>query len=167
MMKKKTLVIDSSYMAKGIITTERAFVISYKGNADIVAEYDESFGLVNPLLEIKKPSIIKVRSYINTPFNKVAMTRENVFRRDDYECVYCGNSERSKLTIDHVIPQSKGGKNVWDNVVTACRSCNLQKADLSLKDFGKEIDKPTRPHYLMLMQQVREMPKEWKPYLFL
>ena len=166
-MYDKTLVIDTSYVARSIVSVERGFVISFKGNADIISEYDESFKLVNPYLDIKKPSVIKVHSYINVPFHKVALTRDNVFRRDDFTCVYCGDRNRGTLTLDHVIPQSKGGGNDWDNLVTACRSCNLQKADLSLEKFGKEIPKPTRPHYLMLMQQVREIPEDWKPYLFL
>jgi len=60
MINRKSLVLDSSYVARSIISTERAFVISYKGNADIVHTYEESFGLVNPNLYIKKPSIIKI-----------------------------------------------------------------------------------------------------------
>lgn len=168
-MKKheKTLVIDSSYVARSIISTERAFVISYKGNADIISEYPETFGVVNPNLEIFKPSIIRVFTYVKLNFQKVPLTRENVFKRDDYECVYCGNSHRRNLTIDHVVPQSKGGPNTWDNLVTACKSCNNEKADLTLKEYGKKIPKPQRPHYLMLLKKVHYLPEEWKPYLLL
>jgi 5-methylcytosine-specific restriction endonuclease McrA len=164
---KKTLVLDSTYLARSIITTDRAFVITYKGNADVVENYDESFKVVNPMLDIKKPSIIRVFSYVKTKYNKVALTRENVFRRDNHECVYCGSDNKRDLTLDHVIPQSKGGENSWENLVTACKKCNSQKADLSLAEFGKEIPKPYRPHYLMLMRQMEEIPDEWKPYLFL
>jgi hypothetical protein len=165
---KKTLVLDSTYHARSIATTDRAFVITYKGNAQIVAEYDESFRTVNPLLDFKKPSIIRVFRYVKTPLHaKVTLTRENVFKRDNYECVYCGHSLRRDLTLDHVIPQSKGGENTWENLVTACKRCNSQKADLSLEEFGKEIPRPYRPHYLMLMRQVENVPEEWKPYLFL
>jgi hypothetical protein len=67
----KTLVLDSSYMPRSIINTERAFVISYKGNADIIAEHPESFKLVNPELDIKKPSIIRVFKYVNQGIQKV------------------------------------------------------------------------------------------------
>jgi len=168
-MKKyeKTLVVDSSYVARSIISTERAFVISYKGNADIISEYPETFGVVNPNLEIFKPSIIRVFTYVKLNFQKVPLTRENVFKRDDYECVYCGDSHRRDLTIDHVVPQSKGGPNTWDNLVTACKRCNNEKADLTLKEYGKEIPKPQRPHYLMLLKKVHHLPEEWKPYLLL
>ena len=162
----KTLVLDSSFIPRSIINTERAFVISYKGNADIIAEHPESFKLINPELDIKKPSIIRVFKYVNQPIQKVPLNRENVYRRDGYACVYCGCDNRKTLTLDHVIPQSKGGKDSWDNLVTACRRCNSEKSNLTLEEYGKEIPQPRRPHYLMLMRQVYHIPKEWEDYLF-
>tara|TARA_B110000046_G_scaffold154358_1_gene164269 strand:+ start:2510 stop:3019 length:510 start_codon:yes stop_codon:yes gene_type:complete len=163
----KTLVIDTSYIARSIITTERAFVISYKGNADVVTEYPETFGVVNPELTILKPSIIKVHTYVKMNFYKVPLTRENIFKRDGYVCVYCGNDKRKNLTIDHVVPQSKGGPNTWDNLVSACKRCNNQKASLTLEEYGKPIPKPQRPHYLMLLKKTLFIPDEWKPYLLM
>jgi len=153
-------------MARSIINTDRAFVITYKGNADIVEEHPESFKLVNPELDIKKPSIIRVYKYVNQVIQKVPLSRENVYRRDNFECVYCGDYNRKTLTLDHVVPQSKGGKDTWDNLVTACRKCNSEKSNLTLEEYGKEIPQPRRPHYLMLMKQVHYIPKEWEPYLF-
>jgi len=90
-------------MARSIISTERAFVISYKGNADVINEHPESFKLVNPELDIKKPSIIRVFKYVNQVIQKVPLSRENVYRRDNFECVYCGDNNRKTLTLDHVI----------------------------------------------------------------
>lgn len=162
---QKTLVVDSSFIARSIISTERAFVISYKGNAEVVAEHPETFNLVNPELTIYKPSIIRVFKYVKQTMHKVPLTRENIYRRDNYECVYCGCSTQKLLTLDHVIPQSKGGKNTWDNLVTACKACNSEKADLTLAEYGKEIPEPKRPHYLMLLRAVHEIPKEWEPFL--
>jgi len=162
----KALVLDSSYMARSIISTERAFVIFYKGNAQIIAEHDESFGLVNKDIDIKKPSIIKVETYVDV-HNKVSLNRENIYKRDNFECVYCGCSDKRTLTLDHVIPQSKGGPNTWDNLVTACKPCNGEKADLSLAEYGKDIPQPKRPHYLMLMKKVEyDIPEEWKDFLY-
>ena len=160
---RKTLVVDSSFIARSVISAERAFVIYYKGNAEIIADHPESFGLVNKDLDIKRPSIIRVYKYVNT-YKNVSLTRENVFKRDNHECVYCGSCKN--LTIDHVIPQSKGGKDSWDNLVTACRSCNAEKADLTLEEYGKEIPQPKKPHYLMLMRQMDDIPEEWKKFLF-
>jgi 5-methylcytosine-specific restriction endonuclease McrA len=162
---QKTLVVDSSFIARSIISTERAFVISYKGNAEVIAEHPETFNLVNPELTIHKPSIIRVFKYVKQNMHKVPLTRENIYRRDNFECVYCGCSTQKLLTLDHVIPQSKGGKNTWDNLVTACKPCNSEKADLTLEEYGKEIPEPKRPHYLMLLRAVHEIPKEWEPFL--
>jgi hypothetical protein len=93
-------------MARSIITTERAFVISYKGNAEVLEEHPESFGLVNPNLDIGKPSIIRVPKYIKQEFHKVPLTRENIYRRDNYECVYCPpgvDHNKNDLTILGII----------------------------------------------------------------
>ena len=79
---------------------------------------------------------------------------------------YSGEDSKYLLTLDHVIPQSKGGPNTWNNLVTACKSCNGEKADLSLEEYGKEIPQPKRPHYLMLMKKLDYIPEEWKPYMF-
>jgi len=160
---RKTLVVDSSFIVRSVISAERAFVIHYKGNAEIIADHPESFGLVNKDLDIKRPSIIRVYKYVNT-YKNVSLTRENVFKRDNHECVYCGSCKN--LTIDHVIPQSKGGKDSWDNLVTACRSCNAEKADLTLEEYGKEIPQPKKRHYLMLMRQMDDIPSEWEKFLF-
>lgn len=164
---RKTLVVDSSFTARAIISSERAFVISYKGNAEVIFEHPESFGLVNPKLDIKKPSIIRVFKYVKQEYHKVPYSRENIYKRDNYECVYCGCSNIKTLTLDHVIPQSKGGKNTFENVVTACRKCNGEKADLSLEEYGKEIPQPQRPHYLMLLRSVDHVPVEWEKFLLL
>lgn len=163
---QKALVVDASFIARSVISTERAFVISYKGNAEVIAEHPETFNLVNPELIIYKPSIIRVFTYVKQNIQKVPLTRENVYRRDNYECVYCGCSNQRTLTLDHVIPQSKGGKDSWDNLVTACKSCNSEKADLTLEEYGKEIPEPKRPHYLMLMKSMTHIPKEWETFLF-
>ena len=163
----KALVIDVSLMPRSIITTERAFVIKYKGNADIVAEHPQRFGLVNKDLIIMKPSIIKVHSYVNVDFQDVALTRENIFKRDDYSCVYCGMSKKRFLTLDHVHPKSKGGKNTWSNLVTACLSCNQEKDNLSIVEWGREHPQPKRPHYLMLLRKTTYIPKEWRKYLLI
>jgi len=154
-------------MPRSIITSQRAYVIVYKGNATVVEDHDCLFKLCNPLTKIYKPSVIRVPKYVNTHHHKVPLTRENIFKRDNYECVYCGVHDTKLLTIDHVIPQSKGGENTWDNLVAACKKCNSEKADLSLAEFGKDIPIPKRPHYLMLLKTLDYIPPEWKKYLFI
>lgn len=167
MIETKTLVLDSSHMARSIIDSMRGFSIIYKGNAEVIDEHNINFKLVNPDLKIKKPSIIKVNKYVNQKFHKVPFSRENVYKRDNFSCVYCGCINKKTLTLDHVFPTSKGGQNTFENVVTACRKCNGEKADLTLEEYGKEIPQPRRPHFLMLLKGVEKVPETWKKYLFL
>ena len=162
---KKTLVLDSSYIPRSIVSSSRAFVIVYKGNAEVVEEHPVHFKLVDEDLKINKPSIIRIPKYVKTDKHKVPLNKSNVMRRDGHTCVYCGASKRQDLTIDHVIPQSKGGKNTWNNLVTACFKCNNKKGSLDLDEFGIEINKPIRPHYLMLMKTLNHIYDAWRPYL--
>ena len=163
---KKCLVLDQSYTPRSIISSERAFVIYFKGNADIVHSHDEVFKLVNPDLLIRKPSIIRVPTYIRQGYHKVPLTRENIFKRDGYKCVYCGEYHKNAMSLDHVIPKSKGGKDTFENLVTCCMPCNCEKDDLTIEEWGKEHPNPKKPHYLMLMKTTKVIYDEWKPYLF-
>lgn len=161
----KSLVVDSSYMPRSIISVERAFVIYYKGNAEIVNNYPTHFNTANPEVIYPKPSIIRVFRFVNVKYENVPLTRKNIFKRDNYECVYCGDDNRKALTLDHVVPKSKGGKDRWSNLVTCCYDCNQEKADLTLEEWGKEEPRAYRPHYLLLMKKVNYIPKEWNDYL--
>lgn len=163
----KTLVLDSSYMPRSIVSSARAFVIVYKGNAEVIENHPVHFKMVDEDLKINKPSIIRIPRYVKHAKHNIPPSRQNVFKRDGYQCVYCGNRDKRKLTIDHVVPQSKGGKNTWDNLVTACLKCNHSKADLSLKEFGVQIDLPRKPHYIMLLKQLNYIYEAWKPYLWI
>ncbi len=165
----KTLVLNSSYMATHIIDSKRAFVVFYKGNAEILDYHpNEFFVTPNSTNTYQKPSVIRVNKWIKMDYTKVPLTRENIFKRDNHSCVYCGESKRQLLTLDHVYPRSKGGKDSWDNLVTACKSCNGEKGDLLIEEWGKEDPKPIRPHHILLVQKNQiNIPDEWKPYLFL
>ena len=167
-MKKNLLclVLDSAYMPRSILTTERGFTVVYKGNAEVVENYEEYFKTVNLDTTYKKPSIIKLNRYLNLEYKDVPLSKQNVFKRDEFKCVYCGKADIRLLTIDHVIPTSKGGKNKWDNVVTACKRCNNEKSDLDIEEWGRPNPKPFRPHYLMMIKKVKhKLPESWKKYL--
>jgi len=163
----RTLVLDSSYMPRGVINSMRAFIVIYKGNATVLENHPCNFKLYNPELIIPKPSVIQVPKYVRGPNHNVSLGRDNIFKRDGYKCVYCGSTNKRDLTLDHVIPQTNGGENSWKNLVTACKKCNGDKGDLSLEEWGKSIPPPKKPHYLMLLKSVNYMPEEWKKYLFM
>jgi hypothetical protein len=163
----KTLVLDSSYIPRSVISSSRAFVISLNGNCEIIHSHPESFQLVNKELIIKKPSIIRIPKYINIQFHNVPLSKANIYRRDGYKCVYCGHNKKQDLTIDHVIPKCKGGKNTWENMVSACKRCNNNKDSQSLEEFGVKIEKPKKPHYLMLLKNLSFIHEEWEDYLLI
>ena len=115
------------------------------------------------------PLIVKLKSYIYLERRKIALTRKNIFKRDSYKCQYCGKTNLI-LTIDHVIPKNKGGNDTWENLVSACKKCNLNKGNTLLKDTDMFlIKKPKKPHYLIYMQDyvVNKEYKSWKPYLYM
>ena len=82
------------------------------------------------------PSVIALKDYI-IPQSKPSFTRFNVFLRDKFSCQYCGSAD--ELTFDHLLPRSKGGETNWDNVVTACSSCNVKKGGKLLKSSGMKL----------------------------
>ena len=107
----------------------------------IVSYYDRQ--IRSPSFSMKLPSVIALKSYIR-PQSNPNFTRFNVFLRDKFSCQYCGS--KKELTFDHLLPRSKGGKTDWDNVVTACSSCNVKKGGRLLKKSGMSLNQmPYQP----------------------
>lgn len=116
------------------------------------------------------PAVIKLKKYIHIRGGHgVRLTRQNVFLRDGHQCQYCLNKFSKKhLTLDHVHPVSKGGKHVWNNVVTACNKCNNLKGCKSLIEFGKApLKKPIEPDWLPNsdIHLHQNIPEAWRQYL--
>ncbi len=89
---------------------------------DILDEYERT--VRSPSFEMRLPSVVCLKRYVRRS-RRPAFTRFNVFLRDRFRCQYCGAT--GELTFDHLVPRSRGGRTTWDNVVTACASCNLKK----------------------------------------
>ncbi|ELR70100.1 HNH endonuclease family protein [Fulvivirga imtechensis AK7] len=111
------------------------------------------------------PSVIRLTRYVNIPYKGVALTRLNVFKRDNFSCQYCGTDR--DLTLDHVLPRSRGGRSLWNNLVTACKRCNARKGDNTPDEAGTPLRiKPFRPNYVMFLRDFSGFHcDEWKPYL--
>ena len=91
--------------------------------------------------------IIRLLKYINYRSGGIRVNRHRVFKRDNNECVYCGS--KKELTIDHVLPRSKGGKNTWDNLVTCCSKCNLKKGNKTPEEARMPLKKrPSEPNFV-------------------
>lgn len=122
---QSVLVLNFDYSPLNITSLNRGFVLINSGKAEIIKSGD------NPIRTITKtyvrPLIIRLLKYINYRSGGIKVNRRRVFQRDSNQCVYCGSNK--KLTIDHVLPRSRGGKNTWDNLVTCCHRCNLKKGN--------------------------------------
>ena len=119
----KVLVLNASYEPLNICNWRRAVVLILKGKAEQIEHNGKIIYASFPL-----PTVIRLRSYVKIPYKEISLSRRNVLHRDGYTCQYCGD-RRHDLTIDHVIPRSKGGMDTWDNVVAACLKCNVRKGD--------------------------------------
>ncbi len=111
------------------------------------------------------PSVIRLNRYVNAPYKGVNLTRQNIFKRDNFECQYCGT--KRDLTIDHVIPRAKGGKDSWTNLVTACKRCNAKKGDYTPEEANMLLKhKPVKPSYaIFLKDYANGHANEWEEYL--
>jgi len=118
------LVLNMDYSPINVTSLKKGFKLVFKGKAEIVNE-SEGEPIITDKKNYNRPTVIRLLRYVVTPFRKVNLNRQNVFRRDDYKCVYCRSEEN--LTIDHLIPKYRGGNNNWDNLVTCCGDCNVKK----------------------------------------
>ena len=114
------------------------------------------------------PSVIRIASYVRVPHKKIDLSRKNILRRDGLRCQYCGNAT-TPLTVDHVIPRSRGGGDSWENLTTACVLCNNRKGSRTPEEAKMRLlSLPKRPnHVLFLKQYMGKVDDNWKPYLFM
>ena len=160
------LKLDSSFKPVEVISWQEAVLLTWLKKA-WAAEYTDNW--VNSAKEtFQIPSVIVLFRYIDEKFFEVPCVRRNIFLRDDYQCQYCSKHfKENELTIDHVIPCSKGGKTKWNNVVAACRGCNQKKGSYMPENAPvKLIRRPVAPSYrTMIKKRVGDANKKWKEYL--
>jgi 5-methylcytosine-specific restriction endonuclease McrA len=126
----------------------------------------------SPSLRMKLPSVIALKEYIPAA-RRPAFTRFNVFLRDRFECQYCAEQAPAPdLTFDHVVPRSRGGRTTWENVVTACATCNLRKGNRLPKECHMHPrSRPRQPTTFELQENGRGFPpnylhESWRDYLY-
>ncbi len=165
-LSKKVLLLNSSYEPISIINSKKAIIMLMLNKVDYIEKSNKI--IKSEKLKVLLPIIVKLKSFVYLKKRKIALTRQNIFKRDHYMCQYCGKKTKD-LTIDHVIPKIKGGVDSWENLVSACVKCNLSKADNYIKDINMPLlNKPKKPHFLIYMQGcVNNEYKSWKPYLYM
>ena len=113
------------------------------------------------------PSIIRLNDFIKLPYKKIILTRRNILKRDGHKCAYCGRADLP-LTVDHIIPKSKGGDDSWENLVAACLPCNNKKGDRSPEEANLKLKiRPYAPNHIMFIKSsIGRLEDNWKPFLF-
>jgi CRISPR/Cas system Type II protein with McrA/HNH and RuvC-like nuclease domain len=136
------LVLNSDYSPLNITSLQRGFVLVDKGKAEIVKKGEKD--IVTTIGNFVRPVIIRLLDYIRYRPTNLKVNRKRIFKRDKSTCQYCGSKKH--LTIDHVMPRSRGGENTWANLVTCCSRCNVYKGNRTPKEANmKLINKPYEP----------------------
>ncbi len=161
----EVLVLNASYEPLNITSWRRAIVMMLKGKAESL-EQDSSHLIRH---NIMLPTVIRLRQFVQVPFRELPLTRKNILQRDNNCCQYCGLSGE-KLSIDHVIPRSRGGNDSWENVVAACLPCNLIKGNRTPTEANMPLTKtPRRPISHLTFEAARQIHsgrhKEWGKYI--
>jgi len=165
--KTKVLVLNASYEPLSICDARNAVLLLFCGKAMMVASHPE-YRIRTVTESYPLPSIVRLTVYVRVEYRSAVLNRQNLFRRDDFTCQYCGRTDVS-LSIDHVIPKSRGGEESWENLITACKPCNTRKGNRTPSEAGMSmLQKPARPSHITLMRQpCLSISDEWKPYLFM
>ncbi|WP_337845824.1 HNH endonuclease [Thermus sp.] len=159
----RVLVLNATYEVLGLASIKRSVLLVLGGGAEMVAESGRY--LHTPSTRIPVPSVIRLKRLVRRGPSRVPLNRRNVLRRDRYTCQYCGR-QGGDLTVDHVLPKSRGGRSTWENLVAACRACNLKKGDRTPEEAGMRLLRsPRAPKTPLFLADLKEIPEAWKPFL--
>lgn len=165
----RTLLLSQSYEPVKVVSWQRAITLLTLGKVEVLEEYDGA--VRSPTVVIKVPAVIRLLRNFRRFRKPVKFSRINIYGRDSYTCQYCGVKKRAtKLTYDHVVPRSRGGKTVWTNIVTCCVECNAKKANRTPEQAGMTLRKqPKQPQALPALTirlSRSSMPEAWRDYLY-
>ena len=162
----RVLVLNASYEPINVCTVRRAAVLVLKNRAEVLEKGD--WALHSESLTLPRPVVIRLLTYVRIPrdAHRRKITRRAVFARDRWTCQYCGN-ERGNLTVDHVIPRSKGGNSTWENIVTCCAPCNRRKGDRLPRQANMvPARRPRAPNPTIFIHvATATIPAAWEQYL--
>jgi 5-methylcytosine-specific restriction endonuclease McrA len=168
------LILNASYEPLHVIDYRRALTLLASDKAELIARTQDGRELCSPSARLPVPSVIRLRRYVNVPQRGATWSKQGVFARDKWTCVYCGEVLTPKtVTIDHVLPQwyckrNNIHPNTWANTVTACRTCQSKKGGRLLHETGIKFHDPNyeprrpRANYLVLTWGANP---EWREYI--
>jgi 5-methylcytosine-specific restriction endonuclease McrA len=166
-MNAKVLILNQNYEPMSVISARKAVVLLYLGKAEMIASRDgKRVRAVS--MSMPFPSIVRLSVYVHVPFKRIILSRKNILRRDAHRCQFCGRGDLP-LTLDHVVPLSRGGEDTWENLVCACVECNNRKGDRTPEEARMPLRRtPRRPNHVTFIRHfVESLDERWKPYLFL
>ncbi|HET8977832.1 MAG TPA: HNH endonuclease [Solirubrobacteraceae bacterium] len=159
------LVLNATYEPINVCTVRRAVVLLLKEKAELIEQAE--WQLHSATSTVARPVVIRLVAYVRIPrdTHRRKITRRAVFARDDWTCQYCG--ARSNLTVDHVVPRSKGGASTWENIVASCAPCNRRKGNAMPRQAGMHLARePRTPNPNVFIQVASPtIPAAWQAYL--
>ena len=168
---ERTLLLNATFEPLKIISWQRAITLLTQGKVEVIDSYDRDIRGVS--LTFRLPSILRLLKLvkIRRASREVRFSRANIYQRDKYVCQYCGVKYPAEdLTFDHVIPQVQGGMATWENIVTACLSCNNRKGGRTPREANMRLIRPpAKPRWMpvvTLTLGIKNAPLSWRDYLY-
>ena len=162
-MNNRVLVLNQDNSPLMVCSVQRAFILVFLNKSEMVRSAN-GYKLHSISHSFPMPSVIRLNRYVHAPYKGVALTRQNVFKRDNFECQYCGT--RRDLTLDHMIPSSRGGQHTWTNLVTACKRCNAKKGDYTPDEAQMSLKRrPHKPSYALFLHDNNSPHTAWDDFL--
>ncbi len=159
----RALVLNATFEPLGVVSSRRAVLLVIGTKAELVHATERVYHSAR--MTVPEPSVVRLVRYVDVPRQqRVAVNRRTVFARDGARCQYCGAAAEN---IDHVVPRSRGGGHVWENVVAACRRCNSRKEDRLPSEAGMVLRRPPEAprHRVQLLAQCGPARDDWRTYL--
>jgi len=168
-MQEPVLVLNATFEPINVTAVRRAMVLMLKGVAQAEEMNDAKVHSASRSLEV--PSVIRLLAYRHIPQQTRALSRKNILLRDRNTCQFCKRMlPASELTLDHVVPRSRGGRSSWENLVACCYQCNNRKGDRTPEEAGLALARRPRPFTLhtsrQLMRLIGNKDEKWRKYLF-
>ncbi len=136
-------------------------MLVFKAKAEVLESNGQVFR--SELISFEAPSVVRLNYFVRVPYRaRASLTRRAVFARDDWSCQYCG---RAAENVDHVVPRSRGGEHVWENVVASCRACNSRKENRLLQEAGLRLRRKPYVPKDGLRLSIGRLEPEWEAYL--
>ena len=149
-LREPVLVLNANYEPLNVCTIRRAVGLIFADKASMLVNGRGEIHTAQTIFPA--PSVIRLERMIKRPRPSVKLNKQEVFRRDNYTCQYCGRGDLD-LTLDHVIPRDRGGPTTWENIVCSCIPCNTRKANRTPQEAGMHlIRKPKRPKWRPFLQ---------------